>query len=108
MESCDKVKIYDKGYEWENRQNLGSYESFLTLRHGDIYAPTLTMVEPLLIECEHFVESVKQNKPPLTDGKNGLEVLRVLDAAQKSLDLNGRPVEVFSGYEDEKEELFLT
>ena len=43
------------------------------------------MREPLAIECNHFIECVRENKRPLTDGRNGLAVVRVLEAAQESL-----------------------
>jgi len=92
MEATEKLRIYDKGVDWNN--NYGSYDAFLTIRQGDIHIPKLDMVEPLKVECRHFIDCIKDNKRPLTDGENGIKVLKVLAAAQKSLEENGRPVKI--------------
>lgn len=92
MESAEKLRIYDKGFDWQ--KNYGSYETFLTLREGDINIPKIDMVEPLKLECQHFIDSIKNNTPPLSDGENGLTVLRILTAAQKSLEANGKPIKI--------------
>ncbi len=94
MESAEKLKIYDKGFDWQKKNNYGTYETFLTIREGDIYMPKINMVEPLKLECRHFIESIKNNTQPLSDGENGLEVLKVLTAAQKSLEENGKPFKI--------------
>ena len=52
------------------------------------------MVEPLEVECRHFVECVAEGKRPLTDGASALRVVRVLEAAQRSLESRGAPVDV--------------
>lgn len=92
METSEKIKIYDKGFDW--KQSYGTYEAFLSIRQGDVRAPKFDMAEPLKMECRHFIDCVKDNKRPLTDGENGLEILKVLTAAQKSLEQNGRPVKI--------------
>lgn len=92
MESTEKIRIYDKGFDWQ--KNAGTYDAFLTVREGDIYIPKLDMVEPLKIECQHFIDCIKNNKKPFTDGKNGLAVLEVLRAAQESLESYGKPVKI--------------
>lgn len=92
MESTEKIRIYDKGVDWN--KNYGSYDAFLTIRQGDIYIPKIDMVEPLKVECQHFIDSIRNNTKPISDGRNGLDVLKVLTAAQKSLEENGRPVKV--------------
>ena len=92
MESTEKIRIYDKGFD---RQKItGGYETFLTLREGDIYIPKVNMIEPLKVECQHFLDCITQNSNPLTDGKSGFEVLKVLTAAQKSLETGGKPVRI--------------
>jgi len=85
--SGEKLKIYDKGVDQRTEQ--GSYETFLTLRSGDIFVPKIDESEPLRIECQEFVNCVKEGRRPLADVDNGIEVLKVLEAAQKSLDKNG-------------------
>lgn len=92
MQSAEKLRIYDKGYDWQ--KNAGTYDTFLTLREGDISIPRIDMVEPLKLECQHFVDCIINKKNPFTDGRNGLDVLRVLKAAQESLESNGKPVKV--------------
>ncbi|MFA5164043.1 MAG: Gfo/Idh/MocA family oxidoreductase [Candidatus Omnitrophota bacterium] len=92
IEATEKIRVYDKGVDWT--KNYGNYDAFLTVRQGDIYIPKVDMVEPLKVECRHFVDCVKENKRPLTDGENGLKVLKVLAAAQESLEQNGRPVKI--------------
>ncbi|MDD5269602.1 MAG: Gfo/Idh/MocA family oxidoreductase [Candidatus Omnitrophica bacterium] len=92
IEATEKIRIYDKGVDWS--KNYGNYDAFLTVRQGDIYIPKIDMVEPLKVECRHFIDCVKENRRPLTDGENGLKVLKVLAAAQGSLEQNGRPVKI--------------
>ena len=91
MEASEKVKIYDKGVE---QGRIVSYGESLTVRSGDIVIPKISLQEPLAIECRHFVECVRDRKPPLTPGEDGLKVVRVLAAAQASLEQGGVPVTV--------------
>jgi predicted dehydrogenase len=92
METSEKVKIYDKGVQVKS--SYESYGEYLTLRFGDILIPKIDMTEPLKIECQHFLDCIKDNKTPQTDGENGLRVVRVLEAAQKSGEQDGIPVEI--------------
>lgn len=92
MEASEKIKIYDKGFDW--KQSYDTYEAFLSIRQGDVRIPKFDMVEPLKMECRHFIDCVKTGKRPLTDGENGLEVLKVLTAAKKSIEQNGKPVKI--------------
>lgn len=92
MQSSEKIRIYDKGFDWQ--KNTGSYETFLTLREGDILMPKIDMLEPLKLECQHFVDCITNNKRPLTDGENGIEVLKVLAGAHKSLIKNGKTIKL--------------
>ncbi|MBN1348207.1 Gfo/Idh/MocA family oxidoreductase [candidate division KSB1 bacterium] len=92
MESTEKMRIYDKGAHL-NGTYLG-YGEAITLRTGDIQIPFIKMQEPLQLECQHFIECIQQNKKPKSDGEDGLAVLKVLDAAQRSLEKNGTPVEI--------------
>lgn len=91
MEATEKIKIYDKGVNQEIR--YGSYDEVLTLRQGDISIPFFRMTEPLRVEAAHFLDCVRENKKPLSDGENGLAVVRVLEAITGALK-SGKPVEV--------------
>ena len=90
-EGTEKLRIYDKGVQ---KPSYESYGDLLTLRYGDIHIPHVPMTEPLKIECEHFVECVEKNKPPLTDGRSGLAVVQILEAAERSLKQQGAPVAI--------------
>lgn len=91
-EPKEKLRIYDKAYV--DSKEYVSYEQQYTIRDGDIFIPAIKMVEPLKLECQHFLDCIANNKKPLTDGVNGLEVLKVLTAAQKSLEKGGMPITV--------------
>ncbi len=89
----EKVKVYDKGVEVYNTKEA-LYNLQVQYRVGDMYAPKLENLEALAIETEHFAECIKNNKTPMTDGKAGLEVVKILAASKKSLAANGAPVEL--------------
>lgn len=85
-----KVKIYDKGVYRKGEAGYGEFQ--YKVHSGDIMMPRLEMTEPLRLECQHFVDCVRSGSQPLTDGFNGLRVVRVLQAAQNSLESGGRQV----------------
>ena len=92
MEPTDKIIIYDKGAEKQTAYD--SYAEYIGLRFGDVIIPHLKLSEPLRNECQHFIECVRDRKPPLTDGREGLRVVRLLEAAQKSMDQDGVPIKL--------------
>jgi predicted dehydrogenase len=80
-----KLKIYDKGFD----QGARGYGEYIT-RAGGIFSPELPNLEPLRVECEHFVECVREGRRPRSDGVSGLRVVRVLEELQRSLDASAR------------------
>jgi predicted dehydrogenase len=80
-----KVTVYDKGFD----QDTASYGEYIT-RTGDIWSPQIPNREPLRIECEHFVECIREGRAPLSDGESGLRVVRVLEGLQARLDTTRR------------------
>ena len=80
-----KVSVYDKGFD----QDAGSYGEYIT-RSGDIWSPRIDNREPLRLECEHFVHSLRDERAPVSDGEAGLRVVRVLERLQESLDASRR------------------
>jgi len=88
----EKIRVYDKGVD--RPPSFTEYAQYLSIRNGDIHIPQIPMVEPLERECRHFIECVAQDKRPLTDGHSALRVVRVLEAAQKSLESDGIPIEI--------------
>lgn len=91
-EPTEKIKIYDKGVN--AGQDYTTYGEYLSLRTGDIVIPKIDTTEPLGLECRHFIEAVRNRTAPRSDGKSGLEVLRILEAAQRSMDSGGTPVDL--------------
>jgi predicted dehydrogenase len=90
MEASEKVRLYDKGVD-RPPEGTADTEVALKLRFGDILIPRLELEEPLARECRHFVESVRGEHPPRSDGWGGLRVVAALEAAQRSLDQQGAP-----------------
>ena len=80
-----KVTVYDKGFD----ERVGSYGEYIT-RSGDIWSPRVPNREPLQLECEHFVECVRDGRTPRSDGEAGVRVVRVLEALQQSLEATAR------------------
>jgi len=79
-----KLKIYDKGVDWKDGRPVIRQTAESTLFFPDM--------EPLREELAHFVDCVKTRKTPRTDGANGVRVLKVLDACQRSIESGGQPV----------------
>jgi len=92
MESSEKIRLYDKGVDIST--SYASYSEALTLRLGDIHIPFVKMEEPLRLECSHFVNCVMNSKQPRSDGRDGLQVVKILEAADRSLKNNGEPVDI--------------
>jgi predicted dehydrogenase len=86
----EKLRIYDKGFE--RPPVFTEFSEFLSIRNGDIAIPQVPLAEPLELECRHFIECVANNRRPLTDGVSGAQVVRVLEAAQRSIGEDGVPV----------------
>ena len=86
MESERKVTIYDKGFD----ATSGTYVA----RAGEIRSPLVPVTEPLRLECEHFIECVREGRAPRSDGQSGLRVVRILEGLQRELDASRRSVAV--------------
>ena len=91
LEPVEKVKIYDRGVE---RQPASFGEFQLTYRSGDILSPRLHTTEPLYLECEHFLHCIREGQVPDASPQSGVDVVRVIQAAERSLRCNGAPQRV--------------
>ena len=91
--NLEKIKIYDKGVETPDYTN-GFGEFQLSYRYGDILIPNIRLVEPLKVECKHFLECITDNCKPLSGGEDGLNVVKILEAAQRSLTNHGHMEEM--------------
>ena len=89
----EKVKIYDKRVELGHTMEE-LYHLKVQYRVGDMYAPKLDDQEALALETSHFAECLMNGEKPLTDGKAGLEVVKVLVASEESLKKKGAPVKL--------------
>jgi len=93
VQPTEKIRIYDKGVEKPRYyDNYGEFP--YTYKYGDIIIPKLDGAEPLRTELSHLVECIKDDTTPLTDGNNGLQVVKVLESAQKSLEKGNNQVRV--------------
>jgi predicted dehydrogenase len=90
LEADEKVKVYDKGVHITNGQ--GVYDLLVSYRSGDMWAPKVDQTEALRQETNYFVNCVSKDEPPFNDGLAGLRVVRLLEAAGRSLKERGRPV----------------
>ena len=86
-ESIEKVKIYDEGVDVLNPESFGEFQ--LSYRVGDVVSPRLNHTEPLAEEVDHFCNCIKTGEKPRSDGINGLEVVKLLEAAERSLNNGG-------------------
>ncbi len=93
METTEKIKVYDKGVEVTSRE--GVYKTLIGYRRGDVYIPKFDTSEPLANVVDEFVGAIKDNKIPLTNGDAGLEIVKILEAAQKSIAKNGEIVTLY-------------
>jgi predicted dehydrogenase len=92
MQATEKLRIYDKGVDFV--PSYGDYGESLSIRVGDIYIPKIEMAEPLKVECRHFLDCITDGAEPLTGGEHGLQVLRVLEAAERSLREGSKAIRV--------------
>jgi len=93
VEPLEKVKIYDKGVKAIRHTDTFGEFSF-AYHYGDVVIPYIRFEEPLRVQCQHFIDCVREGKQPRTDGYNGLRVVQVVEAAQASLRLEGQTVVV--------------
>lgn len=87
-EPLEKLKIYDARVEVPPHYDTFA-EFTYSYHYGDAYVPYIKQDEPLKLECANFIESIREGTEPVTDGKLGLEVVRILEAANLSLKQQG-------------------
>jgi len=94
MDKEATVRIFDKRVYPPVPEDVAGYDEVLRLHFGDDFVPDIEMEEPLKLECRHFIDCIREGKRPLTDAAHALEVLKVLDAASRSLAAGGEPVKI--------------
>ncbi|MDP4115759.1 MAG: Gfo/Idh/MocA family oxidoreductase, partial [Bacteroidota bacterium] len=90
MENSEKLKVYDCGVEMENAESI--HKALVQYRIGDMYSPKIVQTEALGLGAQEFINSIKENRDPLTNGVDGLNVVRILEAADYSIKHNGKLV----------------
>jgi predicted dehydrogenase len=93
LDPSEKVKVYDKGIV-VSQSPEAVYEMLVSYRSGDMWAPRLDATEALQTEALHFIDCIENNKTPQTDGASGLRLVRMVEAAEKSLRARGELVEI--------------
>jgi predicted dehydrogenase len=92
VEADEKVKVYDKGVDISNGQSV--YELLVSYRSGDMWSPKLEQAEALATEAKYFVDCIEQDITPFNDGVAGLRVVKLLEAADRSLHERGAAIQL--------------
>jgi predicted dehydrogenase len=92
MEISDKVKVYDRGVDITNAEV--ARRALISYRLGDMWAPKLDQTEALRLVTAEFVDCIATGRRPLTDGLSGLNVVKILEAAEMSIKRRGREVKL--------------
>ena len=90
LEPDEKIEVYDKGVNIANVD--GVYDLLVSYRSGDVWAPKVDSTEALRLELAYFLDCILKNEQPSNDGAAGLRVVRLLEAADRSLKDRGRIV----------------
>lgn len=91
VEPLEKIKIYDKGVKAIRHTDTFGEFSF-AYHYGDVVIPYIRFEEPLRVQCQHFLDCILEGKQPQTDGLNGMRVVQVVEAAQRSMKNGGDTV----------------
>jgi predicted dehydrogenase len=94
MNPLERVRVFDKGVAPVMAEPASYGEYQFLMRDGDIVSPRVEVSEPLRNQCSHFLECVKGDRRPLTGGQQGYDVVRVMEAIDRSIERQGAPVEV--------------
>ena len=88
LDVTERIKVYNRGItlpdEWDRKQQL-----MISYRSGDVWAPNISSEEPLVRMASHFLECIREGKKPDSDGEAGFRVVRILEAAQRSIKAQG-------------------
>jgi hypothetical protein len=96
MENSEKIKVYDSGVDVMTKENV--HKALVQYRIGDMYSPKIEQTEALSVAAKEFISSINENRLPLTNAYDGLEVVRILEAANKSIKSKGVLVDVVNPY----------
>ena len=92
IEPTEKVRVYDKGVTASRSSRESDYQTLVSYRTGDVWAPKLDSTEALRYVVAEFLDAIRDDRPSLTDGYAGLRVVRLLEAAQRSMKNGGQAI----------------
>jgi predicted dehydrogenase len=92
MEPSEKIRMYNKGVDIKGKDSL--YQTLVQYRTGDMFAPHIDQTEALNLMAGDFLRAIKTRKKPISDGHAGLNVVRILEAADRSLRMGGQIVKL--------------
>jgi predicted dehydrogenase len=98
--STEQVRVYDRGVEVMEPQSFGEHQ--LAYRSGDVLSPRLDAEEPLRMELQDFMGSIVEGREPLSSKQLGLDVVRIIEAAEHSLEFNASPVSLATDENDRR------
>jgi len=94
LNGIEQVRVFEKGVSPVEHEPLNYGEFRFEIRDGDIISPRIEPVEPLKHQCRHFLECVRTGKRPISSGVEGRDVVRVLEAVNRSIECKGLQVEI--------------
>jgi predicted dehydrogenase len=94
MENFEKIKVYDSGVEFPTQESV--HQALVEYRIGDMFSPKINQTEALALGAKEFINAINEDRMPLTSGVDGLAVVRILEASNKSLSNMGEIVELNS------------
>jgi predicted dehydrogenase len=92
MENFEKIKVYDSGIEIKEKE--GIYNALVQYRIGDMYSPKVNQTEALALGVDEFINSILTDRQPLTNAYDGLNVVKILEAADLSVKQKGKFIEI--------------
>ncbi|GMR25208.1 MAG: Gfo/Idh/MocA family oxidoreductase [Ignavibacteria bacterium] len=95
MENFEKIKVYDSGVEFNTTESI--HQALVQYRTGDMFSPKINQTEALALGANEFISAIQENRDPVTSGKDGLEVVKILEASDISIKNKGEIVELNSG-----------
>jgi predicted dehydrogenase len=92
MENFEKIKVYDSGVDFRTTESI--HEALIQYRIGDMFSPKINQTEALALGTNEFIESIKSNRQPLTSGRDGLAVVKLLEACDMSMSRMGEIIDM--------------
>lgn len=96
MENSEKIKVYDCGVEIKSKECI--HKMLVQYRTGDMYSPKVMQTEALSLAAKEFLQSIMEKREPLTNGRDGLKIVQILEAAEHSIKNNGLTVKIDNGF----------